>query len=394
MKITSRSVIAWAAAALCVALAATALWLIATVPARSASASSAQRVLTVVGLTLGFGSIGLLIVTRRSGNRIGWAAFALAIGGGTTSVLTDLSTAAGSRGSPLGLSLDLLSGISWLVWVSLVFWFLLLFPTGHLPSRRWRPFGWLLGLFPPLFLIAAILAPQGMSQGAPAPNPFFTIGGAAGDFLNLLLSVLNTLVAPLLIGVLLAAIVRFRHSRAGERQQLKWLAYWAALSIALIILSVAARNPVTIVLSNLSIIGLPITVAIAIFRYRLYDIDLLINRTFVYGATTAAIAATFFLGIVAVQTILRPLTSGSELAVAASTLISFALFQPIRRRVQGAVDQRFDRSRYDAAHTLDTFADELRDEVDLDALRSGLLGAVGRTMSPSHASLWLREHRP
>jgi hypothetical protein len=103
------------------------------------------------------------------------------------------------------------------------------------------------------------------------------------------------------------------------------------------------------------------------------------------------IAATFFVGIVALQGILGPLTSGSELAVAASTLVTFALFQPIRRRVQGAVDQRFDRSRYDAARTIDAFADQLRDEVDLDALRGELIGAVGQTMSPAHASLWLRE---
>jgi hypothetical protein len=111
----------------------------------------------------------------------------------------------------------------------------------------------------------------------------------------------------------------------------------------------------------------------------------------VYGATSAAIALTFFAGIVVLQSVLRPLISGSELAVAASTLLSFALFQPIRRRVQVAVDRRFDRSRYDAARTLDAFADLMRDEVNLDALRADLLGSVQQTMSPAHMSLWLRE---
>lgn len=111
----------------------------------------------------------------------------------------------------------------------------------------------------------------------------------------------------------------------------------------------------------------------------------------VYGATTAAIGATFFLGLVALQPVLRPITNGSDLAVAAATLLSFALFQPIRRRVQDAVDRRFDRSRYDAARTVDEFAGRLRDEVDMDALKSELLAAVSRTMSPAHASLWLRE---
>jgi len=136
---------------------------------------------------------------------------------------------------------------------------------------------------------------------------------------------------------------------------------------------------------------IPISVAIAILRYRLYDIDLLIKRTLVYGATSAAVAATFFLGVVALQRALTPLTSGSELSVAAATLLSFALFQPIRRRVQDAVNRRFDRSRYNAARTVDGFADQLRDEVDLDELRVDLLGAVQLTMAPAHVSLWLRE---
>jgi hypothetical protein len=136
---------------------------------------------------------------------------------------------------------------------------------------------------------------------------------------------------------------------------------------------------------------IPISVAIAILRYRLYDIDLLIKRTLVYGATSAAIAVTFFVGVVALQRALTPLTSGSELSVAAATLLSFALFQPIRRRVQDAVNRRFDRSRYNAARTVDGFADRLRDEVNLDELRTDLLGAVQVTMAPAHLSLWLRE---
>jgi len=134
----------------------------------------------------------------------------------------------------------------------------------------------------------------------------------------------------------------------------------------------------------------PLAIGIAILRYRLYEIDILIKRTVVYATTSAAVGATFLLGIVGLQGILRPLTAGSELAIAASTLVSFALFQPIRRRVQDAVNRRFDRSRYDAARTLDLFADQLRDEVDLDAVRADLLGAVRQTMAPAHTSLWLR----
>jgi len=136
---------------------------------------------------------------------------------------------------------------------------------------------------------------------------------------------------------------------------------------------------------------IPVCMAVAIVRHRLFDIDVLINRALVYGATTAGIAVAFFAGIVVLQALLRPITSGSEFAVAASTLTSVALFQPLRARVQRAVDRRFYRSRYDAARTLDAFSVRLRDEVDLDAVRGELVAAVRDTVQPAHASVWLRE---
>jgi len=137
---------------------------------------------------------------------------------------------------------------------------------------------------------------------------------------------------------------------------------------------------------------IPTAIAIAILRYRLYDIDILINRALVYGATTASIAVAFLAGIVLLQALLRPITSGSELAVAASTLGSLALFQPLRRRVQNTVDRRFYRSRYDATRTLDEFSERLRDQVALESVRADLLDAVRDTVQPAHASLWLRGH--
>lgn len=205
-------------------------------------------------------------------------------------------------------------------------------------------------------------------------------------------------------GLILAVkqlIDRAREATATERQQLKWflwssVLFGVALLIAFPVLFSAGRNnpaalyAVTLVVA-LATATLPIWIGIAILRYRLYDIDLLIKRTAVYGTSTAAIAATFFVAIVALQGALRPLTSGSDLAVAVSTLVSFALFQPIRRRLQHAVDHRFDRSRYDAARTVDSFAQQLREEVDLDDLTADLIGAVGNTMAPAYASLWLRD---
>jgi hypothetical protein len=158
------------------------------------------------------------------------------------------------------------------------------------------------------------------------------------------------------------------------------------LQLAGVIDNSVAFAPMTIAM------GLPpLAVGNAILRYRLYDIDRLINGTVVYGVTTGAIAVAFFVGIVVLQAALRPLTGGSEVAVAASTLLCFALFVPVRRRVQSAVDRRFYRSRYDAERTLDEFGVRVRDEVALDAVRADLLDAVRETVQPAHASVWLRD---
>ncbi len=157
---------------------------------------------------------------------------------------------------------------------------------------------------------------------------------------------------------------RFRRSQGVERQQLKWVAYAAVITLAVFLLPASSgRKPLEIA-KNVVTLAVPLAAGIAILRYHLYDIDLLISRSLVYGATSAAIAATFYVGLVALQQLLRPFTAGSDLAVAASTLVCFALFQPIRRRVQDAVDRRFYRARYDAARTIDEFADRLRDQVD------------------------------
>jgi hypothetical protein len=367
--------VAWLAALLSIALGLAAMGLAIAVPAQPGLLEQVTDVV-VRGWSLCFAAVGLLILSKRSVNRMGWVTLGLAFTASATAMLDDLSRVLGGRVSQLGLDFGLLSDIAWLVMITLLGWFLLLFPTGDLPSRRWRPLAWALAAWPPAFTAAALLAPVGMQGGAPAPNPFVHIEGPLGDFLNLAVTILMFLFLPLLGGVAAASITRFLRSRGVERQQLKWVAYSAGLLVfAMFATAVWSAQEVRL-LANLAFLALPIAVAIAILRYRLYDIDLLIKRTFVYGATSAAIAATFYLGIVALQGLIRPITLGSELPVAASTLVSFALFQPIRRRVQRAIDQRFDRSRYDAAKTVDAFADLLRDEVDLDALRAELLGAV------------------
>jgi hypothetical protein len=194
----------------------------------------------------------------------------------------------------------------------------------------------------------------------------------------------------------LSVIVRARRAGRVERQQIKWLAYGGAVVVGTMfvgglisIWSVA----VSIAVTTVALLGLPISTGIAIVRHRLYDIDLLINHTLVYGALTALLAVVYFGGVTATQAIFRTLTGQEEqpqLAVVVSTLVIAALFNPLRHRIQAFIDRRFYRRKYDAAKTLETFSARLRDETDLDALNSELVEVVRETMQPAHVSLWLR----
>jgi hypothetical protein len=345
-------------------------------------------------------TVGLLVTMRRPGNPIGplllvaalsvfgwfsasaYAAYALVIRpdmpGGAIALWL-------SGWAPFGYAYMLL------VFVPLIY------PDGRFLSRRWHLIGWLVGV---LWIAQFVGAAFGRSvlqlgSGTTAPNPFFMPGLAAVDLANLALG------APLgstFLAISWAAVViRFRRSRGIERLQLKWFFYAVgvvllafAILFPLAHIGVAIPSEIYFFTFNFSFMLIPLSVGIAILRYRLYDIDRVINRTIVYGVTTGAIGLLFFGGIVALPALLRPLISASEVAVAASTLVSFALFQPLRSRVQHAVDRHFYRARYDAARTLDAFSVRLRDEVDLDAVRADLIDAVQHTVQPAHASVWLR----
>jgi hypothetical protein len=277
----------------------------------------------------------------------------------------------------------------------------LLYPDGRFLSRRWRVIGWLAGaLWIAQSLGAAFGRPvlQLGGVGTSAPNPLAVAGLAPIDVLN------NPLGVPLgfmFLAISWAAVViRFRRSRGIERLQIKWFFY----AVGVVLLAFAVLFPLAFTGSaisseiffftfNFSFMLIPLAVGVAILRYRLYDIDHLINRTVVYAVTTGSIGLIFFGGVVTLPALLRPLISGSEVAVAVSTLACFALFQPLRRRVQSAVDRRFYRSRYDATRTLDAFTVRLGDEVDLDAVRADLVEAVQRTVQPAHASVWLRPEK-
>jgi hypothetical protein len=275
--------------------------------------------------------------------------------------------------------------------------YLLLFPTGRLPSRRWRWLAWLTVAYILVGVLTAAFSPGAyLGSLGPIRNPL----GIEG-LTQFYKAVLYTMSPALFLAAAFSLVVRLRRAVGVERQQLKWLAYAAgglAILSILIIITIAIDTPRWYVwVANAILVavtpGVPVAIGIAILRYRLYEIDVIINRTLVYGSLTAVLVALYFGGVATTQAILQALTGREELpqpAVVASTLVIAALFNPLRRRVQNLVDRSFYRRKYDAAKTLETFSAKLRDETDLDSLNSELLSVVRDTMQPEHLSLWLR----
>ena len=367
-----------------------ALTIIGVVIALQTEGELIHFVQTVPGFTA-LAIVGSVLVSRRPRNPIGWLLSGAGLVAATYNATIELGTyglvtAPGSIPSPLIVG-DLAQ--LWLVGFLVLFALsVCLFPTGSLPSPRWRRIVLGVGLISLLSMAVLLLGTAEIPVGPQLErfaNPLFVpalaplVSGAPVLFL---------LIASPLVVAAASLVARYRGGSTVEKQQLKWILLAAVLMVASVV-GTAFPSPISGVFNFVTLFALPAAIGIAILRYRLFDIDHLINRTLVYGVTSGVIAILFFAGIVALQPVLRPLTAGSDLAVAASTLVAFALFQPIRRRVQGAVDRRFDRSRYDVARTLDTFSEDLRDEVDLARVEADLLTAVSTTMAPQHVSLWL-----
>jgi hypothetical protein len=288
---------------------------------------------------------------------------------------------------------------TWLVPGSVVLFAFLLFPDGRLPSPRWRAVAGLYVLVSCLSVAQFALAPGPLvgtgTQGLPpVTNPFGVeaVAGLSGPVgaVSLPLAVFTGLTP------FAALFVRYRRTEEEEgRQQIKWVAYAVVLLTgAIIAVSIWPALDGTVAGLLLFLVGflsIPTAIGIAILRHRLYDIDLLVNRTLVYAVLTAALALVYFGGVASLQFVLRPLAGGeSQLAVVASTLVIAALFSPLRRRIQSFIDRRFYRKKYDAKETLADFSARLRDETDLEALSGDLVEVVQETMEPEHASLWLR----
>jgi hypothetical protein len=282
--------------------------------------------------------------------------------------------------------------VSWiLVILPAASFLLLLFPDGRLPSPRWRAVAWCAGAGIGLLFAADSLSSGPLADYPELANPY----GVDSPVVDVVGGIAALALAVAMVGSPLSLVLRFRRAGRAERQQIKWLALAGAVAAVTFVLALASYEALPEGVSDraimLSILMLPVAAGVAILRHRLYDIDVVINRTLVYGALTATLAAAYFGSVLLLQLALSPLTEESDLAIAGSTLAVAALFRPARARIQHAVDRRFYRRRYDAARTLESFGTRLRDQVDLDALGADLRGVVTDTMQPAHVSLWLRE---
>jgi hypothetical protein len=354
---------------------------------------------TVVAIS--FSVVGAVITPHfPPQNPVGWIFCAIGLGAGMRLFVAEYAivTLLAEPGSvpsllPGGEALAWIS--SWL-WVSHLGFFVflaLLFPDGRPPSPRWWPFAWLVGVVVVVGTVAVALWPEtaagfdlvnhplGIEVATNAINPMETILYALG------------LIAAT------SLLVRLRRSKGVERQQVKWFAYAVTVLATSAILAYVVSESIDVawlrwvssVLVMGSVVGLPVAVGIAVLKYRLYNIDLLINRTLVYGALTAVLVVVYFGSVVLFQELFRTLTGQeSQLGIVASTLAIAALFNPSRRRIQSFIDRRFYRRKYDAAKTLEAFSAKLRGETDLEALSDDLIEVVKETMQPAHVSLWLR----
>jgi hypothetical protein len=319
---------------------------------------------------LAYAGCGLVLAFRRPRNSVGWILVGMTFFW-STSVAGELFD---------NRVLTAWAQTAWLPALAMPVTFLpLLFPTGRPPTKRWRWVGWSAGVGLATVFVAGLAEVwtdlrDGVLEESAGPPGVLRIAGAS------LLLVGS-------IGSVASFVVRFRRSTGAERQQLKWvLAGVAVIGLGVTSLFTPGVPEWFVVVC---LIPLPVAIMVAVLRYRLYEIDRLISRTFTYALLVAVLAAVYATGVVGLQAVLP--VEGSDLAVAGSTLAAFALFQPVRRRVQGLVDRRFDRGRYSAGRVIEDVASKLREQTDLAAVRLALVSAVDKAMHPDSATLWIRE---
>lgn len=337
----------------------------------------------LIALTLS--GTGAFVASHRPSNPIGWIFCAQGLWNGLLEMwgegmdYHDLATSEVGRW---------IIGWSWLADICAYALVFALFPTGRLLSKRWR---WV------LVVLALALVTGIPGQGLTVTNPenVLTVDSPVVELLRVLALVL---VLVGIAGAIVSLVIRFRGSVGLERLQLKQLVLAASFILPTGILAVTFwyQSSLVRVLLGIALLALPVAAGLAILRYRLYDIDVVINRTVVYGALSAILAGVYLGSVLLLQLALSPFTEGSSLAVAVSTLTVAAIFRPVRAQIQHVVDRRFFRGKYDANRTLEQFSSHLRDKVDITDIGDDLLTVVGDTVQPTHASLWLRttEARP
>ncbi len=408
--------LAWWVAALSLAMlaASAALYVLALVVQSPGNRVTASNVSELLGFLpfLAFPIVGALIASRRPQNPIGWICLADGLLWSILGVADHYSrygvAQPGSVSSPVAIAYALSQWL-WLPPVGLLgIYMILLFPDGRLPSRRWRPLAWLSGVLIVVGSVSFAIDPGPLSELGGVRNPF---GVEGASWVAVVWPVVAALLPLCILASALSLVLRYRRSRGEERQQIKWMAFAASL-VGLTFLGGMVISFISEALGSgggmppswleyleraleivvvLSYAGIPLAVGFAVLRYRLYDIDLLINRALVYGSLSVTLALIYVGSVVSLQYVLRALTGQeSTLAIVASTLAIAALFAPLRRRVQGLVDRRFYRRRYDARKTLEAFSTKLRDETDLEALNSELVDVVVETMQPAYVSMWWR----
>jgi hypothetical protein len=349
-----------------------------------------------------FAIVAALIVSRQPRNILGWVLMVpvvlYVVGGPIARYIESLAPSSPEPTVPI-LLMAWFNNWNWLLLIIPLLIIPLLFPNGQPPTPRWRWVGVAAIVWAALFVLLAALPQQINASTRPTlvlDNP---IGVLGKDTVERLVGVWIVGLVALVVVCAVALFVRYRRANATEREQIKWLLYACAVFLVVYVGGFVSRLGGTASLGGyilgvffgLSVIALPAAIGIAIFRYRLYDIDVVINRTLVYGSLTVMLVALYFGGIVVSQRVFVALTGEqSTLAVVASTLLIAALFIPLRGRIQSFIARRFYRSKYDARKTLEAFSAKLRDETDLEALSDDLVGVIRETMQPANVSLWLR----
>ncbi len=393
--------LAWSLAGLTVPLMVGAVffvWLDRASPWRADGPFSLASMVVGVLSNLPVPIVGALIAARQPRSPYGW----LWLASGIALSFTQLVAAYAFHGLliapgtlPLAGLAQWLTGAAWLLNFATAPFVLLLFPTGHLPSPKWRIVAWVVvaALLTGLPVCAGI---AGLSGFVPDVESPFGAPGIVADLLKAIMMISVTLIIIAIVAGVISLLLRFRRASGVERQQLKWFTYGAVLAGGVLMSDFFYTLPGVweSVKEGIAFNMLPpLTIGIAILRYRLYDIDVIIRRTLVYSVLTAALGLVYIGCVVLSRTVIAPLIGGSEVAIMASTLVIAALFSPLRRGIQNVIDKSFYRRKYDATKVLAAFGATARDETDLERLKGELLRVVDRTMQPEFVSLWLSDTR-